>query len=126
MLRGRWLAGTIVALVFAGVFVALGLWQLGRHHHKQDVMRELRAEYAAPAPELSGTDDPVPGTRVQATGTYDGAHQIQLRGHPRGDEMGTDVLTPLVLADGTAVIVDRGWLRGTDPVVPAPPTGTDR
>ena len=30
----------------------------------------------------------------------------------------------LVLADGTAVIVDRGWLRGTDPVVPAPPTGT--
>jgi cytochrome oxidase assembly protein ShyY1 len=124
MLRGRWLVGTIVALLFAAVFVALGLWQLGRHHHKQEVMRTRRAEYAAPAPELQGTADPAPGTRVQATGTYDGTHQILLRNQPRDDDIGTDVLTPLVLDDGTAVIVDRGWLDGTEPDVPAAPSGT--
>ncbi len=43
------------------------------------------------------------------TGTYDAAGEVLLRNRVRGGNGGYDVLTPL-LADGTAVVVDRGWV----------------
>ena len=50
-----------------------------------------------------------------------------LRNQVRNDHVGIDVLTPLRLADGSAVLVDRGWVQAstqsgvtTDP--PAPGT----
>jgi len=110
--------------VMAAGFVALGVWQLARHHHKQQLVREAKAAYAAPAPEL-GALPPPSGSRVQATGEYDGAHQILLRDQSRGDAIGVDVLTPLKLADGGAVLVDRGWVQSgsiTSAPVIAPPT----
>jgi cytochrome oxidase assembly protein ShyY1 len=119
VLRGRWLAGLALVLLFAGVFVALGVWQLNRNHEKQEKVKAARAAYAAPAPEL--TDAATPGTRAQASGTYDAAHEFLLRDQPRGDHVGNDVLTPLRLADGTAVIVDRGWLPSES--APPPPPG---
>ena len=32
----------------------------------------------------------------------------------RGDRNGADLLTPLLLGDGTAVLVDRGWIAETE------------
>jgi cytochrome oxidase assembly protein ShyY1 len=110
LMRGRWLAGHVTVLAVTVAFVALGFWQLDRHHEKQAKVRAARAAYAAPAPELAGAPDPAPGTRVQATGTYDPAVEVLLRDRLRGDSVGHDVLTRLRLADGTAVIVDRGWI----------------
>ena len=37
-----------------------------------------------------------------------------LRNRVRDGEGGYDVLTPLVLDDGTAVVVDRGWVPRND------------
>ena len=104
--------GHILVIVVAAAFVALGLWQLARHHQKQDAVRAAAAAYAAPAPEL-GAATPASGTRVQVTGAYDGAHEVLLRDQARGDDLGEDVLTPLRLGDGTAVLVDRGWVPGS-------------
>jgi cytochrome oxidase assembly protein ShyY1 len=118
VLRGRWLAGHALVLLFAGGFVALGVWQLNRNHEKHQKVEAERAAYAAPAPEL--TDTASPGTRAQASGTYDAAHEFLLRDQPRGDQVGNDVLTPLRLADGTAVIVDRGWLPSASAATPPP------
>jgi cytochrome oxidase assembly protein ShyY1 len=121
--RGRWLAGSIIAVLVAGIFVALGLWQLGRHHHKHDKVRAERATYAAPAPVL-GTAELADGARVEVSGTYDGdaSHETLLRDQLHQGNAGTDVLTPVRLTDGTAVVVDRGWVAtGND--VSAAPTG---
>ena len=67
------------------------------------------------------------GSRVEATGTFDGAHETVLRNQVRNDNAGVDILTPLRLADGKAVLVDHGWVQAsatngvtTDP----PPHGT--
>ena len=112
----------------AGLFVGLGLWQLARNDHKHRLVAREKAAYAKPAPDVTslgggGRD----GTRVEARGTFDGAHETVLRNQVRDDHVGVDVLTPLRLADGTAVLVDRGWVHAsaqggltTDP----PPTGT--
>lgn len=66
--------------------------------------------------------------RVTATGDYDAAHQILIDNKVHAGRVGFDVVTPLRMADGRAVLVDRGWI----PVGPsraqlpqsAPPSGT--
>jgi len=108
LLRPRWVAGHLLVLVLSASFIALGFWQLARNDHKHALVREARAAYAAPAPEVTATA--APGSRVQAAGHYDAAHTVFLRNQVRDGNDGNDVLTPLVLADGTAVMVDRGWM----------------
>jgi cytochrome oxidase assembly protein ShyY1 len=122
-MRGRWLVGSVVAVLVAAIFVSLGLWQLGRHHHKHDKVRAERAAYAAPAPALDGTTL-ANGTRVEVSGTYDRdpAHETLLRDQLHNGDAGVDVLTPVLLSDGTAVVVDRGWVA-TGENVSSPPAG---
>ncbi len=120
--KGRWLAGHVVAFVFLAAFVALGFWQLARDHQKHDKVQAEKARYAAPAPALT-TGTPPPGTRAEVTGTYDAAHELRWRNQVRGDINGDDVLTPVRLADGSVVIVDRGWVAD-GATWTAPPPGT--
>ncbi len=111
MLRGRWVAGHIVVVVLAVAFVGLGFWQLARDRQKHDRVAKARIAYGAPAPELAFADhDPASGARVQATGFYDDTHDVVLRNQPRGGDVGVDLVTPLRLGDGSAVLVDRGWV----------------
>ncbi len=112
LLRPRWVAGHVLVLVLSAGFVALGVWQLARNQHKQSLVRAARAEYAAPAPDISRNPVVVPGDRVQLSGRYDPAHSALLRNRVHDGKDGHDVLTPLLLETGFAVIVDRGWVAG--------------
>ena len=48
---------------------------------------------------------------VTATGRFDTAHEVVARRRTNADgEVGYHVLTPLVLDDGRAVLVNRGWI----------------
>jgi cytochrome oxidase assembly protein ShyY1 len=126
LLHPRWLAGHLLVLVLTVAFVALGLWQWGRYQDEQDTKDAARGAFAAPAPDLDETDL-TPGTRVQATGRYEAAGEVLLRNRVRNGDGGYDVLTPLALPDGTAVMVDRGWIPRTavegEPDDFAPPPG---
>ena len=67
--------------------------------------------------------------RVSATGIYDVTHQVTVRFSTRDGAPGADVVTPLVLSSGAAILVDRGWLAtGNNSEVPtnvpAPPAGS--
>jgi len=127
LLQRRWLAGHLLALFMAALFVSLGVWQLARHHHKQQLVREEKAAWARPAPDVTTIDprDAGADTRVEARGTFDGEHETVLRGAVRNGVAGVDVLTPLRLADGTAVLVDRGFVRASPQsgVTTDPPPG---
>jgi cytochrome oxidase assembly protein ShyY1 len=109
LLRPRWIAGHLLVLVLTVSFVALGFWQLARNDHKQSLVRKARAAYAAPAPDITSSSLQ-PGTRAQASGTYDDKVVVLWRNQVHGSEDGDDVLSALVLGDGSAVIVDRGWV----------------
>ena len=63
---------------------------------------------------------------VEATGTYAVDDTVIVRYRTRDGEAGVDVVVPLELADGTSLLVDRGWYatdnRGaTSEDVPEPP-----
>ena len=102
------------ALVIAGVAlcVRLGFWQLSRWHFKRALnARLVEAEHAPPlrarrAPPFAQ----VRGRYLELPGSYDERHQIVIGGHLHQDVPGIEVITPLVLEDGSAVLVNRGWV----------------
>jgi cytochrome oxidase assembly protein ShyY1 len=125
LLERRWVYGHLLALFMAGLFVFLGVWQFDRNTHKHRIEVREKAAYAAPAPDVSATPGR-DGSRVQASGTFDPSHETVLRNQVKNDNVGVDVLTPLRLANGTAVLVDRGWVQAsaTGAVTDPPPGGT--
>lgn len=66
---------------------------------------------------------------LTATGVYEPAGEQLVRRRPLEGENGFWVVTPLRLADGAVLLVNRGWVAAgadamTSPEVPAPPGGT--
>jgi surfeit locus 1 family protein len=101
---------TLLAAVAIVTFVALGRWQWHR-----GVERDAQWEAFAVAGEAlpAGARDlaALPRfERVTLTGRYDPGHQFLLENRSRNGRPGYEVLTPFVLADGRAVLVNRGWL----------------
>lgn len=113
----RWLGFAALALVLAAVMVGLGCWQLARYHQRSTANAAIDAAARAQPVPLgqvvpAGAAAPARAAwrRVEVTGRYDRAHEILARDRTVNGDVGFEVLTPLVLGDGTAVLVDRGWL----------------
>jgi cytochrome oxidase assembly protein ShyY1 len=136
LLTARWLGFAALMLALAAVMVGLGFWQLSRYHERSSVNARINAALRADPVQVSqvlpvGAAPPAGAawTRVRATGRYDTTHQVLARDRSSDSGVGYEVLTPLVLADGSAVLVDRGWLpagpggAGVVPAVPPPPSG---
>ncbi len=100
---------TVATLVAVLVFIALGEWQLGRAAEK----RALAANFMSAGPALEWRKLPADAPRFQrvtARGHYDSDRQFLLDNMSHAGRPGVQVLTPLVLGDGSAVLVNRGWL----------------
>jgi surfeit locus 1 family protein len=108
------MVGHVLALVAIVLFVNLGMWQLRRHEEfaARDALLEERvaSEPLTLAAARRMRPDEVDLYRVTATGTYDLAGEIVLQARSFKGRSGHNVLTPLVAADGTAVLVNRGWV----------------
>jgi len=92
------------------LFVVLGNWQLGRAGEKRALYDEFG--HAGPVSPLPRATVPAPRYQhVSARGIYDASHQFLLDNMTHAGRAGVHVLTPLLLADGSAVLVNRGWVR---------------
>ena len=143
LLTPRWLAAAAFALAAAAVMVLLGNWQLHRYQERSAINDRIDAADSTAAVPLTsvvatpagpGTPGASPGehlawTKVTVQGRYDPAHEIQARGRTLNGAVGFEILTPLLLTDGTAILVDRGWVPAPEagasaaPVVPPAPEG---
>lgn len=134
LLSARWLGFLLFVLVLAAVCTRLGIWQM----HKLDLRLDRNqvitkhfntapVDLTAALPAGAEVDKTSEWTRVTAVGTYDVDHEVTVKFTTRDGAPGADVVTPLVLESGDAVLVDRGWIATdnnvTKPDVPAPPTG---
>ena len=130
LLRPKWLVLHVVVLALVVTMINLGLWQLRRLHERQSFNSEVRAQLAqAPQPLdalLVADSDPtgLEWRQVSATGTYEPSAQILIRDRSLNSIPGFNVVTPLRLADGTFLIVVRGWVPGDVTTAPAAPSGT--
>lgn len=103
------LVPTLLTVVAVGLFAAAGTWQLGRAEEKL----ALAAEFAGGGPAVEWRQLPPDAPRYQRVtirGHYDPERQFLLDNMSHESVAGLQVLTPLVLDDGSAVLVNRGWL----------------
>jgi surfeit locus 1 family protein len=115
----RWWWTTLIIIAGVALTIRLGIWQLDRHATRQATIRQVQAMQAMPALDL--TLAPLPANldemeyrQVIATGVFDFEHQVVLRNQARQRMSGTDpgygLITPLLLENGQAVMVERGWI----------------
>lgn len=119
--RPRWLPW-VAAVLAMTLFSGLGIWQLQRAAEKRAVIRELedgRQPVLEQLPRGPGELRGAARREVRIKGRYEGGRQFLLDNRILEGRPGFDVLTPLVLADGRRVLVDRGWVAagpGREPV----------
>jgi cytochrome oxidase assembly protein ShyY1 len=138
-LSPKWLGfHALTWLVLIPAFIGLGQWQRtlwqDRARSQGVVLRALAAKPVAldsVSPRGHDVAQNQQWTMVSATGRYDTAHQFMVRNRSQNSEPGWYVVTPLVLADGTAVLVNQGWVTEsmtgaatTAPPFPPVPSGT--
>jgi cytochrome oxidase assembly protein ShyY1 len=123
----------IVAAVVAAACVGLGFWQLRRLEDRRALNARILARGSAPPVTIEGTSPPAAArafARAAATGTYDVDHEVLVYGRNLDGEPGSDVVTPLRLPDGGAILVVRGWVPFAFQEAPvaaaAPPSGDVR
>jgi len=114
MFSRQWILATLLALIGSAVCVRLGIWQLDRLDQRRAFNAHVEAMWNADPLELTGKSAEDLTTMeyraVTVSGTYDFDHQIALRNRYFEGEYGYNLLTPLRLDDGSAVLVDRGWI----------------
>ncbi len=119
MVSRHWWWTTLIVLAGIGLTIRLGLWQLDRYAQRQASIHQVQAMQGLPVLDLNQRPLPTDLTameyrRVTLTGQYDFAHQVALRNQVRERMTGTDpgiaLVTPLVMPDGQAILVERGWI----------------
>jgi cytochrome oxidase assembly protein ShyY1 len=135
LLSRRWALFALTVVLIAWAAWLLGQWQFHRLHDRKQsnhVVQTNERRTPAAVADVLAVGRPVADDDewrlVTVTGTYDTDHTIIWRYRTDDDgAQGVDVVVPLVTADGTAVIVDRGWMatpsNEAHPDVPAPPAG---
>jgi surfeit locus 1 family protein len=116
MFTRRWILTTLLVLVGTALCIRLGIWQLDRLEQRRAFNTHVEAQWSASTLDLND-NLPLDLTEmeyraVQASGSYDFDRQVALRNQYWQDQYGFHLLTPLVLGDGRAVLVDRGWIPG--------------
>lgn len=109
----------MIVVIGVAVAIRLGIWQLDRNAQRQTFISHIQAMQAMPVLDLNLR--PIPTDlegmeyrQVIVTGVYDFDRQVVLRNQVRRRMSGTDpgvaLVTPLILNDSQAVLVERGWI----------------
>jgi len=110
----QWLLATFLVLAGGAVCVRLGIWQLDRLEQRRAFNSHVEEMWTAEPVTLTGQSSldltAMEYRPVTVSGTYDFENQVILRNRYFQDQYGYHLLTPLILDDGSAVLVDRGWI----------------
>ncbi|MEZ2389940.1 SURF1 family protein [bacterium RCC_150] len=136
LFSSKWLGYFVMAAVFAAGCVFLGRWQMDRRDETLAEINRVVSNYsAAPIPfaaakaQFQSLDPAREWTQVELHGRYDVSGQRVVRNRPLNGQPGYEVVVPLRLSSGEAVVIDRGWLPignntpGHPDSIPAPPAG---
>lgn len=137
LLRPHWVIAHVIVLAVVTTFPMLGMWQLDRWDEEKALQERIEARIdgePTPVTQVLSDDldadalDALEFQPVTATGTYLADEEVAHRNRDLEGQGGFDWLTPLVLGDGTAVLVRRGFVppsqvAGAEPTDAPPPEG---
>ena len=104
---------TIAAAAFIALTVYLGRWQVDRGDEKAARQALLESRMHEAPVRLTGavpSAEPLLYRHVTARGEYLAERQIFIDNQIHDGRAGFHVITPLALAGGAAVLVNRGWI----------------
>ena len=112
-LSRRWWLATLIVIAGTLVLIRLGIWQLDRLAQRRAFNAQVVSARSQPVLDLNQKQpqniQEMEWRPVQFDGEYDFANQVALRNQYFGTQYGYHLLTPL-RSQGTAVLVDRGWI----------------
>jgi len=122
---------TLGLIVLVAATVSLGNWQRYRAEEKEALRAQYDVAAREPPVQLAATAPDVASWRfhlARVSGEFDARAQVLIDNKVYAGQPGYHIVTPLKLAGGSYVLVDRGWaragLRRSElPQVP-PPAGT--
>lgn len=110
----RWILSTILVFLGTAVCIRLGIWQLDRLAQRRLFNEHYLSVFQAgpisldkyPTVDLSKEEY----RQVVVQGKYDSSRNMVLRNQYFEGQPGYFLLTPLVFSDGSAILVERGWI----------------
>lgn len=100
----------LVALGAVALLLALGTWQVDRLYWKRGLVAERQAMASRPTTNVTDATAVAEFQPVSLTGTLAHGAEMLVGPRMRRGVPGWRVITPLVLAGGGTVLVDRGWV----------------
>jgi cytochrome oxidase assembly protein ShyY1 len=127
LLKPKWIGFHLLCLAAIVAMINLALWQLRRLDEKQTFNDRVSAHTDADVAPLDDAllqqeQNDLIYRRVEATGSYLATPQFEVVNVTQDGTTGRDVVNALLLADGSLMIVNRGFIPTGTPV-PAPPAG---
>jgi surfeit locus 1 family protein len=114
MFSRRWILTTLLVFLGTAVCIRLGIWQLDRLEGRRAFNSQVLTNRALPVLDLNQErPDDLRGMEwrhVRAMGAYDFENQVALRNQDYLGQVGYHLITPFLLPDRRAVLVDRGWI----------------
>jgi surfeit locus 1 family protein len=124
----------VVGLLVAGVCSRLGIWQLQRLEDRNERNRRAEQQLALPAlqldalsaPDIAADPEAYRFRSVVARGRFDLTRELVVIARAHNGVPGVHLVTPLMLGDSLAVLVERGWLPSPDGRTVQPHLATER
>jgi len=133
LLKPKWIAFHLLCIALVVLMVNLGFWQLHRLESRKDFnaqVTERAGQPAAPFDQVvpAGVDPAdVEWRHVLVGGEYLADEQLIEINRGQGGQVGVNLVTPLRFADGSTLLVNRGFVASPDltaATAPAPPAGS--
>ena len=128
LLKPKWIAFTLLCALAVVVMVNLAFWQIRRLHERQAfnelVQTNADMDVAPIGDVLTSGADPaqIEWRRVTVTGSYLPDQQVIEVNRSQDGQAGFNVVDGLQEDDGSVLIVNRGFVPGTE-AAPAAPAG---
>jgi surfeit locus 1 family protein len=107
------LGPTLFTIPALALLLWLGTWQVERLAWKTDLIARREAALAAPtvpAPESAAEAEALELHHVTLSGTFDHSKELYIAASDERGAAGWQIVTPLTLADGRIVLVNRGFV----------------
>ena len=115
MTRGRKITALLAAVIAMAITISLGNWQLRRAQEKlalqnawDEALRQPPKRVVAAEVAEIGANLP---QRVRISGRFDYEHEVWLDNRQMDGRSGLFLMTPIRLADGVVVLVNRGFVQ---------------
>lgn len=115
LLSRRWRWVTLMVILGVALLLRLGVWQLHRLEERRASNALLAAQLAQSPVPLTGQEESalllsMVDRQIAAAGQFDYDHQYLILLQTWEGQTGVYLVTPLLLDENTAVLVNRGWL----------------